>query len=50
MQGKGPYPFSDIDVISNRIGNRRPILAPILAPITLWVWPIYWATGQLVAG
>ena len=23
---------------------------PILSPITLWVWPIYWATGQLIAG
>ena len=28
----------------------RSILAPILAQIILWVWPMYWATGQLIAG
>ena len=30
--------------VGDRIGRRRPILLPILA------WPIYWATGQLIAG
>ena len=29
-------------MIGTRISRRRPILAPI----TLWVRPIYWATGQ----
>ena len=27
----------------------RPILVLILSQITLWVWPIYWATGQLTS-
>ena len=36
--------------VGDRIGRRRPILLPILALINLWVWPIYWATGQLIAG
>ena len=22
----------------------------VIAPVTLWEWPIYWATGQLIAG
>ena len=47
---KGPYPLGDIDMIVDRIGRRRSILSPILSVITLWVWHIYWVTGQLVAG
>ena len=53
---KRPYPLGDIAVMGNRIGRRRPILAPILSPITLWVWPKMagrslgdhhrWATGD----
>ena len=46
---KGLYPLGDIDVIGDRIGGRQPILSPVLSLITLWLWPIYWATGQLVA-
>ena len=38
----GPYPLSDFRVIGGIIGWRRPIVPPI----TLWVWPIYWVTGQ----
>ena len=43
---KGPYPLGDFGVIGGTIGRRRPIVPPI----TLWVWPIYRATGRLIAG
>ena len=34
-----PYPLGDIGVIGGRIGR-------ILLPITLWVWPVDWATAD----
>ena len=34
MHPKGQYPLGNFGV------------PPIVLPITLWVWPIYWATGQ----
>ena len=43
---QGPYPLGDFGVIGDKIGRQRPILVPILSPITLWVWPINWATGR----
>ena len=46
---KGQYPLCDFGMICARIAQRRQILASILAPITLWVWPIHWANGQLIA-
>ena len=42
----GPYPLGDIGVIGCKISHRQPILSPI----TLWVWPICWVTGQLITG
>ena len=36
-------------VIGDRIGSQPLIRSPIRSPITLWVWPIYWATGRLIA-
>ena len=47
---KGPYPHGDFGVIGDTIGRQWLIVPPIVPPITLWVWPIYWATGQLIAG
>ena len=47
---KGLYSLGDMTVIGGRIGCRGPILPPILSPITLLVWPIYWATGRPIAG
>ena len=34
----------------NRPTTADSIAILILIPITLWAWPIYWATGQLIAG
>ena len=43
---KRPYKLGDIGVSVGTIGCRRPILSQV----TLSVWPIYWVTGQLIAG
>ena len=45
---KGPYQLGDHGKIGGIIGRRRPIIPPFIPPITLWVWPIYWATGRLI--
>ena len=45
-----PYPLGDICMIGARIERRWPILVPLLVPITLWIWPIHWETGRLIAG
>ena len=47
---KGPYPLGDFGVIGGTVGRRRLILTLIVQLIIQWVWPIYWATGQLIAG
>ena len=51
---KGPYPLGDIGVIGSRSDCRWLIRClirwPILSLITLWVWPIHWASGKLITG
>ena len=45
LDSKGPYPLGDFGADHIKFSTN---LAPILVLISLWVSPIYWATGQLI--